>query len=208
MQKLLVFQDTPNIEAGFGNFCRRLNIPQREFDHGLMLDYLSEGRNLMAAHCYVAVDPRNPAGKDQQINHLWSSGWMVHEKIGETGVDGHWRVFDVEMALDIANLSRSICPDIVTICSGDETLLPVVIHLRRNGIRVEVAAFECSTSKNMARKSSGFISLDIAVDQWFGSRPAVDNIGAAAGSPETELVEPELLQTADAPFRNTIEIVS
>jgi hypothetical protein len=52
-------------------------------------------------------------------------------------------------------------PDIIVPMSGDKDFLPVILELRRRGIRVEVAAFPAlNAAQEIVLKASGFIDLD------------------------------------------------
>lgn len=156
MQKVVVFLDYANIEGG----ARSAGF---DVDYGALLEYLAddrEGRFLQAAYAYVPIDPRLEHAQDKTIEDLWSCGYAVRSKVGTIAGESYKCDFDVEMTLDIVRTSFDIKPDIVVIVSGDSDFIPVVQGLRDKGIRVEVASFDNAMSGLLARRCSGYISLD------------------------------------------------
>ena len=146
MEKLIVFLD-------FANINRASTSAGTLIDYRLLLDYISEGRYLIDAYCYVPIDPRNKYKMDNKINQLWDSGYLVTKKIGNINGDSYKCNFDVEMTLDMIKIAHEIKPDIIVLASGDVDLLPVVIELRKMGIRVEVACFEKAMSQKLRLQS-------------------------------------------------------
>jgi uncharacterized LabA/DUF88 family protein len=177
MERILIFHDLANIEAGYRTFRQRIGCPHTPFDFGDMLNYLSEGRFLVDAFCYLPIDPRRPMERAALVERLWDSGWHVQEKIGKIAGDSYKCDLDVEMALDIMELCRDIRPDTVVICSGDEDFQPLMPRLRRLGIRVEVASFSASAARAMCRQASGFINLDVYIEQLWGKQAESNDEG-------------------------------
>lgn len=158
--KVAVFLDYANINAS----SRQKNC---DVDYGALLNYLAdeaEERTLQAAYAYVPIDPRQEHAMDSAIDELWQNGYIVKSKVGTIAGDSYKCDFDVEMTLDISRIAYVNAPDIVVLVSGDSDFIPIVLELRERGIRVEVAAFEFSMSRQLALKSSGFIKLDVIVD--------------------------------------------
>lgn len=153
MEKLVIFNDYANINAAFQQ-------QGLEADNLDLVRYLSEGRFLVEAHAFVPIDPRNPTGRDQTIEKLWSQGYLVHTKVGTLAGDTYRCDFDVELTLELMRTAELVRPDIVVLMSGDKDFIPVVIELRRRGIRVEIAAFPAvNAAREMILKGSGFIDL-------------------------------------------------
>lgn len=67
------------------------------------------------------------------------------------------------ITLDISRVAYESKPDIVVLVSGDQDFIPIVLELRGKGIRVETAAFSVAMSRELARKSSGYINLDLLI---------------------------------------------
>ncbi|MBK1642526.1 hypothetical protein CKO12_11680 [Chromatium okenii] len=153
MEKLVIFNDYANIAAAYQQQNRRL-------DHDELFNYLSEGRFLVEAHAFVPIDPRNPHARDQLIDDMWNQGYMVHSKIGVIAGDTYRCNLDVEITLEMMHAAETIKPDIIVLISGDKDFIPVVLELRRRGIRVEIAAFPgINAARELMLKGSGFIDL-------------------------------------------------
>lgn len=153
MERLIIFNDYANIEAAFG----QLDVALDDQD---LLDYLSEGRFLVEAHAFVPIDPRNPHARAAVIERLWQIGYLVHDKIGNLVGDGYRCNLDVEITLELMRTAEIAKPDIIVLMSGDKDFIPVILELRRRGIRVEVAAFpEYNAARDVMLKASGFIDL-------------------------------------------------
>ncbi len=153
MEKLVVFNDFANTASAFA--AHGTNP-----DWADVLAYLSEGRFLVEAHAYVPIDPRNPHGRDRLLDGLWRDGWLTNSKVGAFASESYKCDFDVEITLDLMRTAEIVRPDIIVLMSGDKDFVPVVLELRRRGIRVEVAAFlGQNAARELAKKASGFIDL-------------------------------------------------
>ena len=155
MEKLVVFSDYANIAAGYEN---QGVTP----DHRDLLAYLSEGRFLVEAHAFVPIDPRNPTGRDAAIEDLWEARYLVHTKTGMAVGDSYRCDLDVEITLEMMRAAEVIKPDIMVLISGDKDFIPLILELRRRGVRVEVAALPgVNAAREMMQKASGFIDLSM-----------------------------------------------
>ncbi len=153
MEKLVVFNDFANVNAAY----QQQNMTP---DYRDLLRYLSEGRFLVEAHAFVPIDPRNPHARDQIMEDLWSQGYLVRSKVGALAGDSYRCDFDVEITLELMRTAELVKPDIIVIISGDKDSIPVIIELRRRGIRIEVAAFPgVNAAQEVILKGSGFIDL-------------------------------------------------
>mgnify|MGYP002623016645 CR=1 FL=1 len=154
--KVAVFLDYANVNAA----AYDLNY---ELDYGALLDYLAdekEQRTLKVAYAYVPIDPRQEHAMDSEVEDLWQKGYIVKTKVGGIAGESYKCDFDIEIAMDISRVVYEISPDVVVLVSGDKDFIPVVLEMRGKGVRVEVAAFESAMARELALKSSGFISLD------------------------------------------------
>ena len=172
LEKVLVFHD-------YANLSRSAADQGIDLDHGHLLGYLGEGRFLVDAHCYVPIDPRNPHVRDREIEALWGQGYLVHTKVGTIAGETYKCNFDVELTLDMIRSAHDIRPDTIVLASGDGDFVPVVLELRRMGIRVEVASFSSSVSRKLLLRCSGHIDLDRYDQEWQGVRelPPATSIG-------------------------------
>jgi len=153
-QKTLFFLDFANIDRASKDKGIRL-------DYGHLKDYMSFGRELVDAYCYVPQDPRNEHANDEMIESLQQVGFFVQTKMGVYSGATYKCDFDVEMTLDIIKMAHIIKPDIITVGTGDGDFIPVVNELRKMGIRVEIAAFKSNMSRKLKLAASSFIDLDI-----------------------------------------------
>lgn len=153
-ERVTVFLDYANINRGF----EQINTPP---DYAHLLNYLGEGRFTVEAHAFVPIDPRNSHGRDREIEALWQAGYLVHQKVGSpTGSDGYKCDFDVEITLELMRTAEIVRPDIIVLASGDKDFIPVILELRRRGIRVEASAFTgINAAREVMQKASGFIDL-------------------------------------------------
>lgn len=184
MERVLVFLDFANIDAGCRAFAR--------MDYARLLDYLSQGRFLVEAYAYVPIDPRRPEGRNGLIRHLQCSGWMVFPKLGKIAGDSYKSNVDVEMTIDMMRSAEQIRPDIVVLCSGDGDFIPVVRELRRRGIRTEVASFEGQADATLPYEASGFISLDVCLEELAAGDAAREDVAPAPEDGDAPLPEPTL----------------
>ncbi len=63
--------------------------------------------------------------------------------------------FDIEITMDVLKVMYQVRPDIIVLASGDSHFVPLVLELRKSGIRVEVASFEDAAAREMMLKGSG-----------------------------------------------------
>lgn len=151
-EKVVFFLDYANIHRAAREKRYRLN-----YQH--LLHYVGEGRFLLDAHCYVPINPRNEHRRDRVIEELWQAGYIVNSKIGTIAGGTYKCNFDVEITMDILKAVFQVKPDIIVLATGDADFVPLVLEIRKSGVRVEVAAFEESTGAEMLSKCSGFIDL-------------------------------------------------
>lgn len=160
MEKVAFFMDYANINRSA--FSKGIPLDYRN-----LLDYMAEGRFLIDAYCYVPIDPRNEHAMDKEIGKLWQDGYMVTTKRGTIAGDTYKCNFDVEMTIDILEIAHTVKPDIVIIAAGDVDLLPVVLQLRKAGIRVEIACFSWAVSQQLLLKCSDFIDLGVYYQETY-----------------------------------------
>lgn len=153
METVLLFVDFANINASAEKSGRHI-------DYGHLLNYLTANRRLLDAYCYVPINPRNLTGRDRIIDDLWTEGYLVRKKVGNIAGESYKCDFDVEIAMDMVRAAIDVQPDIVVLASGDCDFVPVIMELRRRGIRTEVAGFLDTSSREVILKSSGFVDLD------------------------------------------------
>lgn len=158
-ERVVTFLDYANINWGFEHIGIQPNYAD-------LLAYFGEGRFVVESHVFMPIDPRNPHARDRDIEALWQAGYLVHQKIGAPSGDTYKCDFDVEITLELMRTAELVRPDIIVLASGDKDFVPVVLELRRRGIRVEVAAFAgINAARELMLKASGFIDLEQYVDE-------------------------------------------
>ncbi|MEQ1862092.1 MAG: NYN domain-containing protein [Chthoniobacteraceae bacterium] len=143
MSRVLVLVDESNIVSSVRATNRNLDWSKlREF-----LTRADQGRSLIEMVVYVGLPPVMPDWqterdkKNKFLHWLRAHGFLVVAKDGAPSEDGRYKAnVDVLMALDAVELSRDMAPDVVVLVTGDSDFAPLALHLRRRGIRVEVAA--------------------------------------------------------------------
>lgn len=179
-ERLVTFLDYANINWAFEQFGVQP-------DYSALFRYFAEGRFPVETHCFVPVDPRNPHARDRDIEALWQAGCLVHQKIGAPAGDTYKCDFDVEITLELMRTAEIVRPDIIVLASGDKDFIPVILELRRRGIRVEVAAFAgINAAREVMLKASGFIDI---------CRFLTDQNGAPQESQEKEEDENDVPET-------------
>ncbi len=157
MENVQLFLDYANINSS-------ARMSGYKLDYNLLLNdflvSLDEGRFLTGAFAYVPKDPRSEHSADREIEDLANSGFLVTSKIGVISGNSYKCNFAVEMTMDIMRVATSNKPDIIVIVSGDGDFIPLVRELRKMGIRVEIASFYNSSSRELRQIASGFIDID------------------------------------------------
>lgn len=153
----------------YANINRRAREKRSHLDYDHLLQYVSEGRFLLDARCYVPINPRNEHRLDRAIEELWSSGYLVTSKIGTIAGGTYKCNFDVEITLDVLKVVYQIRPDIIVLATGDADFLPLILEARKSGVRVEVAAFAETVGAELLLKCSGFIDLAVYYDSYLAA---------------------------------------
>jgi uncharacterized LabA/DUF88 family protein len=122
----------------------------RNLDWLKLRDYLvrpEEGRTLIEMVVYAGLPPAMPewqAERDKKnkfLHWLRSNGFLVMAKDGAPAQENLYKAnIDVLMAIDAIELTSAMRPDVVVLVTGDSDFAPLALHLRRRGIRVEVAS--------------------------------------------------------------------
>ncbi len=158
-EKVVFFLDYANINRAATDKRYRL-------DYHDLLGYVSEGRFLIDAHCYVPINPRNEHRMDREIQELWRSGYIVTTKVGTIAGGTYKCNFDVEITMDILKVVYQVKPDIIVLATSDSDFVSLIQEVRKSGIRVEVAAFEDTTGADIMNRCSGFIDLDVYYEDY------------------------------------------
>ncbi len=153
-QRVGIFVDVQNM------FYSAKALYQSKIDYRKLLEAIVQERKLIRAIAYVV----QKADVDQSsfLEALRRSGYEVKKKemlIREDGsTKGDWKM---QIALDALMLEPKL--DCVVLVSGDGDFLPLVEALNSRGCRSEVVSFEQSTSNDLMRECSQFITIDPSV---------------------------------------------
>ncbi|HEY4220154.1 MAG TPA: NYN domain-containing protein, partial [Myxococcota bacterium] len=151
-----VFVDAANLSAS----ARR--------DFGSKLDYRAllaealDGRKKASAVAYVVRADSNASEERAHtgfVTSLREGGYEIREKRAKVRSDGS-RKADWDMGIAMEILDSMAALDVVVLCSGDGDFVPLVQRLKREGKRVEVAAFRASTDDALIKAADAFTSLD------------------------------------------------
>lgn len=159
MEKVVIFVDLANVERAFRRTGERVDLL------GLR-DYLAGGRFVLDTFVYVPIDPFNPDRQTFVVEFLQRHGFFVRSKLGKKRPGGRWKAnFDVEIALDASRYAATRRPDVVVLACGDGDLTCLVLELRLQGVRCEIATTRAVASENLLAAASGFIDLGEVITQ-------------------------------------------
>nr|WP_297805332.1 NYN domain-containing protein [Tepidiforma sp.] len=148
-----VFVDAANIELALDRLKHRVNWRK-------LLDYLSEGRQLVRAVAYSPVheDPGVSLETQRFAEPFLDNGFRVVTKPFKRFSDGTIKAnVDIEMALDIMEMLDRL--DVVVLVSGDGDFERLVEVVQAKGVRVEVVSVGSSTASNLRHAADRFIDI-------------------------------------------------
>ena len=135
--------------------------PSWRLDFGLLLEYLAQGREIIAAILVGSEPPRN----DSVWTAARTNGFEVitHER----GFDGKEKAVDTEI---VARGTEIICDNskgVVVLASGDRDFMPLVRLAQRRGWAVEMCSFSSAFAPSgaMALSVNQVRQLDGAFDK-------------------------------------------
>jgi uncharacterized LabA/DUF88 family protein len=153
LPKVAVFLDVPNLIYAAEQVGARIHF-------GKLLDYLTDGRQLVRATAYAPItdDPQTRFESQRFVQPVIQNGWKVVTKPWKRFADGGMKAnFDIELAVDILTMSDRL--DIVVLLSGDGDFRRVCELVESKGVRVEVVAFAASTAMELRSVADQYIDL-------------------------------------------------
>jgi uncharacterized LabA/DUF88 family protein len=139
-RRVLVLVDESNITSS-------AKAKNSKLDWLKLRDELVGDRELIEMVIYAGLPPamtewQSERDKKNKFLHwLRSHGFLVMTKEGAPSAESHYKAnVDVLMAIDAVELSNEMKPDVVVLLTGDADFADLALHLRRRGIRVEVAS--------------------------------------------------------------------
>ncbi|NGM69891.1 NYN domain-containing protein [Natronolimnobius sp. AArcel1] len=132
------------------------SLYSRNIDYSSLLEKGVQNRELTRAIAYV-IRADSPE-EESFFDALVDIGFETKIKDIKTFADGSKKAdWDVGMSLDAVTLANHI--DTLVLCTGDGDFSRLCSHLRHEGVRVEVMAFESSTAEELIDAADSFIDL-------------------------------------------------
>jgi uncharacterized LabA/DUF88 family protein len=161
-ERVLVLVDEANVVTS-------VRTQGRGLDWQKLRDFLTgtkTGRKLIEMVVYAGLPPAIPAWQEERdkknkfVHWLRSNGFLVVTKDGSPTEEGHYKAnVDVMMAIDAAELSVEMQPDVVILVTGDADFSYLALQLRRRGIRVEVASVAQNLGSALKTSANAVIDL-------------------------------------------------
>jgi len=139
-QRVAVLADAQNL------YHSAQSLYSRNIDYDALLDAAVDGRQLTRAIAYV-IRADSPE-EESFFEALVDIGYETRIKEIKTFGDGTQKAdWDVGMSLDAVTLANHV--DTVVLCTGDGDFSRLCSHLRHEGVRIEVIAFQESTADEL-----------------------------------------------------------
>jgi uncharacterized LabA/DUF88 family protein len=149
-QRVTVLADSQNL------YHSAQSVYSQNIDYGALLEKAVQGRELTRAIAYVIR--AQAEDEDRFFDALRDIGFETKIKDIKTFGDGSKKAdWDVGMSLDAVTLADHV--DTVVLCTGDGDFSRLCNHLRHEGVRVEVMAFEESAADELVDTADAFVDL-------------------------------------------------
>ena len=149
-QRVAVLVDAQNL------YHTAQSIHSRNIDYTALLEEAVNDRQLTRAIAYV-IRAESP-DEESFFEALVDIGFETKIKDIKRFSDGTKKAdWDVGMSLDAVTLATHV--DTIVLCTGDGDFSRLCSHLRHEGVRVEVMAFEASTADELIAEAEAFVDL-------------------------------------------------
>ncbi|AAG18968.1 MULTISPECIES: NYN domain-containing protein [Halobacterium] len=149
-QRVAVLADSQNL------YHSAQSVYSQNIDYAALLDKGVQDRELTRAIAYVIR--AQSEDEDRFFDALRDIGFETKIKAIKTFGDGSKKAdWDVGMSLDAVSLADHI--DTIVLCTGDGDFSRLCRHLRHEGVRVEVMAFEESAATELVDAADSFVDL-------------------------------------------------
>jgi uncharacterized LabA/DUF88 family protein len=149
-QRVAVLADAQNL------YHSAQSVYSRNIDYSSLLEKAVQDRELTRAIAYVIR--AQSEDEDSFFEALRDIGFETKIKDIKTFGDGSKKAdWDVGMSLDAVTLADHV--DTVVLCTGDGDFSRLCNHLRHEGVRVEVMAFEESAAEDLVAVADAFVDL-------------------------------------------------
>ncbi|MDR1657741.1 MAG: NYN domain-containing protein [Deltaproteobacteria bacterium] len=169
--RVLIFVDEANLASSAFKVFNK-TIDWQKF-RAFLVNYGDQPRELIEMVIYSGLPPATEFWREKRqskrnhIQRLKSDGFMVYEKSGQQRAAGTFKAnVDVVMAIDAMDLSLRIRPDIVVLVTGDADFSHLALTIRREGIKVEVAAIPQTLSAELQASANRVINLTEIVESF------------------------------------------
>jgi len=128
----------------------------RNIDYAALLEAAVDDRSLVRSIAYVIR--ADSTDEDKFFDALSDIGFETRIKPIRTYADGTKKAdWDVGMSLDAVTLADHV--DAIVLCTGDGDFTRLCSHLRHEGVRVEVMAFQSSTADSLIDAADTFTDM-------------------------------------------------
>ncbi len=132
------------------------SLYSQNIDYSSLLEKAVSDRELVRAIAYVIR--ADAPDEERFFDALVDIGFETKIKDIKTFGDGSKKAdWDVGMSLDAVTLASHV--DAMVLCTGDGDFSRLCSHLRHEGVRVEVMAFEESTAEELLAETDNFVDL-------------------------------------------------
>ncbi len=139
------------------------SVYSRNIDYSKMLEKAVMGRQLTRAIAYV-IRADSPE-EESFFEALRDIGFETKIKDIKTFGDGSKKAdWDVGISLDAVTLADHV--DTMVLCTGDGDFSRLCSHLRHEGVRVEVVAFEESAAAELKEAADSFVDMSEREDTF------------------------------------------
>jgi uncharacterized LabA/DUF88 family protein len=150
-QRVGVLADSQNL------YHTAQSLHSRNVDYATLLAEAVDGRELVRAIAYVIR--ADSEDEERFFEALVDIGFETKMKPIRTYADGTKKAdWDVGMSLDAVTLADHL--DTIVLCTGDGDFTRLCSHLRHEGVRVEVMAFQQSTAEALIEAADSFVDLE------------------------------------------------
>ncbi len=164
IKRVLILVDESNVVGSAKLLNKRIDWPIfRDFLLGASQD---KDRELVEMVIYVGLPPVADAWAEARkrklgfVHYLRTQGFLVVTKDGTPRGEDYKANVDVMMGIDAMAISTRIKPDLVVLVTGDADFAHLATELRRDGIRVEVAATKAALGAQLQSSANMVIELD------------------------------------------------
>lgn len=156
-QRVAVLIDTQNLYHSAKNlYSARVNF------NNLLIDAVG-GRQLVRAIAYlITTESQDEA---QFFDALLKMGIETRHKDLQIFHGGSKKAdWDVGIAIDAIRIAKKV--DSIVLVTGDGDFIPLVEHLKSEGVQVEVVSFGRSTSSKLKEAAEAFMDMDEESDRY------------------------------------------